>query len=161
MQHMIFNVIHCLRNERLNICLGENTNLHPLKMTFKLSRARADKQGGVHTDTAEKIRNLTKQSDSVLNESKLTTDDLNFVAYKIVNNPKSNSYYQYDYAHFIENDLIFVVLETKTGFIHSNSGKLMLELRIEQGVSQYDYDNQTLLFIDYLASLDLYSNDEY
>lgn len=163
LQHMIFNVIHCLRNEKLNISIGENTNIQPFKNALKVSTSKVNKQGGVHTDTAEKIRKLTEQSNSVPKESKLTTDDLNFVAYKILKNPKSNSYYQYDYAHFIVqgDDFIFVVFETTTGVIQSNSSKLMLELHIEQGVSQYDYDNETSLFINYLASLDQYANGDY
>ncbi|WP_449241317.1 hypothetical protein [Desulfoscipio gibsoniae] len=109
---MIFNIIHCLRNEKFAIPAHE----------------------------------------------------FNFVAYKIIRNHKSNPYYQHDYVHFFdvqEDDFIFVIFETKTGVIHCNSGRLMLELHIEQGVSQYDYDNETLLFIDYLCSLDLYSNGDY
>lgn len=112
LHHMIYNVLHCLRNEELNI----------------------------------------------------SADELNFVIYKIIRNHKSNSYYQYDYAHlldFQEDDFIFVVFETRTGVIHCNSGKLMIELIIEQGVSQYDYDNETRLFNVYLAYLDQYSNGDY
>lgn len=164
LQHMIFNVINCLRNEKLNISIGENANRNPFIAALKVSKTRVGKQGGVRVAAAEENRKLTEQSAAVAKESKLTTDDLNFVAYKIIKNPKSNSYYQYDYAHlfdFQEDNFIFVVFETKTGVIHSNSGKLLLELHIKQGVSQYDYDNETVLFIDYLSSLEHYSNGEY
>ena len=163
LKHIIFNVIHCLRNEELNISLGKNIDLHPFTTALKVSKSRTGKQEGVHIDTAEKIRNLNKQSYDIPKESNLTTDDLNFVTYKILKNPKSNSYYQYNYAHLSVqgDDFIFVIFETRTGVIHCNSSKLMLELHIEQGISQFDYDNETILLIDYLSSLDQYSNGEY
>ncbi|MCL6479491.1 MAG: hypothetical protein K6T65_13985 [Peptococcaceae bacterium] len=93
---------------------------------------------------------------------KLTADELNFIAYKLIRNDKSTSYYQNDYVHVgeQEDDIIFVVLETKTGSIYSNSNKLQLELFVEQGVSQYDYDNETLMLVSYLSYLDRYSNEE-
>lgn len=94
---------------------------------------------------------------------KLTADELNFVAHKLIRNDKSNSYYQYDYVHIDEqeDDLIFVIFEMRTGNIYSNSNKLQLELFVEQGVSQYDYDNETLMLVSYLSYLDRYSNEEY
>lgn len=96
-------------------------------------------------------------------QPKLSEDELNFVAYKLIRNDKGNSYYQYDYVHINgqEDDLIFVVFETRTGSIYSNSNKLQLELFVEQGVSQYDYENETLVLISYLSYLDRYSNEEY
>lgn len=112
LQHIIYNVVHCIRNQQLN----------------------------------------------------LTAEELNFVAYKLIKNDKSNSYYQYDYVHIDdeqEDDLIFVVFEARTGSIYSNSNKLQLELFVEQGVSQYDYDNETLMLVSYLSYLDRYSNEEY
>ncbi len=151
LQHMIFNVIFCLRNEKLNISIGKNTKLHPF-IAAKVSKYRTGEQVGAHKDKSGKIKNPDQ-------ESKLTTDDLNFIAYKILRNSKSNSYYQYD--SFQGDRFIFVVFETRTGVIHCNSSKLMLELLIEQGVSQHDYDNETILFIDYLSSLDQYTNKEY
>lgn len=94
---------------------------------------------------------------------KLTAGELNLVAYKLIRNDKSTSYYQNDYVHVgeQEDDIIFVVFETRTGSIYSNSDKLQLELFVEQGVSEYDYDNETLMLVSYLSYLDRYSNEKY
>jgi len=100
----------------------------------------------------------------IRNQQNLSADELNILAYKLIKNGKSNSYYQCNYAHISddeEDDIIYVVIETKTGAIHSNSSKLLLELFVEQGISQYDYDNETLIFDAYLGYLDWYSNEEY
>ncbi|AAM25834.1 hypothetical protein M2349_002435 [Caldanaerobacter subterraneus subsp. tengcongensis MB4] len=94
----------------------------------------------------------------------LTAREFNFIAYKLFKNDKSNLYYQSNYAHISNNekeDIIYVVFETKTGCIHSNCNRLLLELFIEQGISEFDYKNETPMFYAYLGYLDAYNNGEY
>ncbi len=102
---------------------------------------------------------------SIRNEQlKLTAAELNLVAYKLINNDQSAGYYQYRYAHLSnlqEDDIIYVVFETRTGYINSNSNKLLVELMVGQGISQYDYDNDTLMFRAYLNHFDSYVTGEY
>jgi len=77
----------------------------------------------------------------------LTAREFNFIAYKVLKNDKSNLYYQSNYAHISNNekgDIIYVVFETKTGCINSNCNRLLLELFIEQGISEFDYKNKTI-----------------
>lgn len=94
----------------------------------------------------------------------LTADELDFAAYKLTKNAKNDLYYQSSHTHIYddeEDDIIYVVFEIKTGCIHSNSNKLLLELFIEQGVSESDYQHQTIVLDAYLTYLDWYSNGQY
>lgn len=92
------------------------------------------------------------------NQLKLTADKLKFVVYKLVRNDKSILYYQNDYVHVGGREDDF--FETKTGSVYSNSNKLQLELFIKQGISKYDYDNETSMLIFYLSYLDQYCNEK-
>lgn len=60
-----------------------------------------------------------------------------------------------------QDDRIYVVFEKGTGYIRSNNNKLLLELFLERGVSQYDFDNDTNWLRSYLFYLESYSNGEY
>lgn len=97
-------------------------------------------------------------------ELNLTAGELIFFAYKLSKSNKNSPYYQLDFANLSkdpEKDMIYVVFEKKTGVIHSNCNKLLKELFIEQGVSQYDYDNETSLLYGYLHYLDSYFQGHY
>jgi len=97
------------------------------------------------------------------NKENSTSNELDFIVYEVVKNNRSNSYYQ-SYIPKVdhsENVTIYVVFEKKTRGIYTNSNILFLELSIERGVSQYDYDNDTDLFKGYLFYLDSYSKGEY
>ena len=97
------------------------------------------------------------------NQKNLTANELNFIVYKVLKNNRSNSYYQ-SYIPKVDHSedvTIYVVFEKKTRGIYTNSNILFLELSIERGVSQYDYDNDTDLFKGYLFYLDSYSKGEY
>ena len=56
---------------------------------------------------------------------------------------------------------IYVIFERNTGYISTNSAQLQLELSVEQGVSQYDYDNDTDMFLYYITCLDRLKKEEY
>lgn len=93
----------------------------------------------------------------------LTASDLNLLAYKLIKNNNNTSYYQ-EFKHIsndYEYDIIYVVFEKRTGYINSNCNKLLLELFIEQGISQYDYDHDTILLTGYISYLHKYSYGEY
>lgn len=99
----------------------------------------------------------------ILNQKNLTANELNFIVYKVLKNNRSNSYYQ-SHVRIVdhcEDATIYVVFEKRTGSIYSNNNKLFLELSIERGVSQYDFDNDTSLLKGYLFYVDSYFKGEY
>lgn len=101
----------------------------------------------------------------LLNEQlKLSADDLDFVVYKLVRNEKSDDYYSKFWVNIsasLRNELIYIIFETKTGYVYSNCNTLYLELYLKRGVSQFDYDNETLLLISYLSAVESYYKGEY
>ncbi|MDR3586982.1 MAG: hypothetical protein P4L59_16970 [Desulfosporosinus sp.] len=141
------------------------------KSTEELINFLKDKVDVVEIDTTEFSRFFMERH--IINivhcvrnqELKLTANDLNIIAFNIIKDNRSNSYYQcrpvQRIANKHKNDMIYVVFEKRTGYIHSNSNKLLLELFIERGISQYDYDNDTNLLHSYLFYLDSYSKGEY
>ena len=92
-------------------------------------------------------------------ELQLSEEDFDFIAYRLCP-VESNA----EYAKALKathEKYIYVVFETKTDFILSNSSKLFLELMIQCGVSQYDYDNNTLRLLEYVSCLNRYEKKEY
>lgn len=104
---------------------------------------------------------LKNISTSMVNEElKLSPEDFQLRISRIVKNEKSRPYYQCRYLQMWENpaeDCIFVLAEAQTGYIHSNSNKLQLELLVAQGISEYDYVNETMRFVAYLSYLDFHT----
>lgn len=49
----------------------------------------------------------------------------------------------------------YVVLEEKTGYFESSDNRLFMELELAQGVSQEDFDNETMAFREVLAHIAL------
>ena len=92
----------------------------------------------------------------------LTANEFDITINKILKNDKSIAYFEYERlsSESNQND-IFVVFEKKAGIIYTNNSKLFLELCIEQGVSQDDYDNETILFDAYLSYIGRYLHGEY
>lgn len=75
----------------------------------------------------------------ILNEHlQLNPDDMSFLAFQVVKNHKSSRYFNDKY----KDDLIYVVLEENTGYISSNSNRLFLDLELNRGVSQHEFDNE-------------------
>ena len=77
---------------------------------------------------------------------------LRFLAYEIV--MENQSYISY--APLSKTEKIFVVFETKTESIFSNSSRLFLELFLFRGICQLDYEQKTIMLFDYLTKLDHY-----
>ena len=66
------------------------------------------------------------------------TENLKWVAYEVLNTKNNKDYYKS--SNF---ESLYVVFEKTTGWIYSNSQLLFLELTVERGISQYDYEHET------------------
>lgn len=82
-----------------------------------------------------------------------TEQELSFLAYEIV--MEHQSYISYAPLS-TEKERIFVVFETKTESIFSNSSRLYLELFLFRGIGQFDYEQKTIMLLDYVTKLDHY-----
>ncbi|MDR1101431.1 MAG: hypothetical protein LBL34_03645 [Clostridiales bacterium] len=96
----------------------------------------------------------------------LSFNDLEFMAYKIPNDKFGAEYYKYPYKSMeVEghgDDLIYVILEKHLdNYINCNCGKLSLDLAIKRGVSDYDYENNTIGLLEYLSRLEAIENKWY
>lgn len=95
----------------------------------------------------------------IRNMKSITEEEMNFIAYQLVKNQKSETYYQRRFSTGI--DYIFFAYEQKTGYLYSNSTKLFLELNCARGVSEYDYEHDTVQLIEYLSCIDQLKNNDY
>ncbi len=138
------------------------TNRH-LKTVDELSEFLENKLSAVpiafseFNQTTRKVMMMSiecKIKDEKLN---LDLNDLEFLPYIIPKNGCGANYYNYPYtnAELRDKDMIYVILEKHINYyMHCNSPKLFLDLAIERGVSQYDYDNNTSKLILYLMNMD-------
>ena len=55
----------------------------------------------------------------------------------------------------------YVVFEKETGYITTNSPWLSLVMKVVQGVSHEEYENNTISWVDYCSSLDHLINGDY
>lgn len=95
---------------------------------------------------------------SILNEElQLNPDEMIFFAFLIIKNQRSDKYFQDKYQ--FENS-IYVVFEERTGYIWSNNNRLFVELELERGISQQEFDTEGILFRSLLSHLAiLYCDD--
>lgn len=92
-------------------------------------------------------------------ELNLAVEQLQFVAYRLLLSEKNSAYNEVlceSKAKFI-----YVIFEKRTGYISTNNSQLLLELSVEQGISQYDYDNTTSRFLYYITCVDRLAKKEY
>lgn len=82
-------------------------------------------------------------------------DKLYFMIFKVLKNKKSKKLYNkaIKMSELFEDEFIFIVFEKSTNFMTTNFSKLQTKLFLEKGISQYDYENETSLFISYLIML--------
>lgn len=92
-------------------------------------------------------------------ELNLTAEQLQFVSYRLLPSEK-NSVYNEALCGTSER-YIYVIFEENTGYILTNNSQLHLELSVEQGISQYDYDNTTSRFLYYISCIDRLAKKEY
>jgi len=95
------------------------------------------------------------------NSMQLSVDDFEFCAYSLMKSPKNNAYWNSIACVDPSENSIYIVLEKKTGFILTNHSKLHLELVIAQGISPYDYENDTDMLVFYLSCIDRLAKHEY
>ena len=86
------------------------------------------------------------------NNLHLSSEDFEFIAYKLLSTSKNEAY---------NKKLVYILFELRTGYVISNSAKLQLEIVIQQGIGQYDYENNTEYLLYYISCLDRLKNKEY
>lgn len=92
-------------------------------------------------------------------ELNLTAEQLQFVSYRLLPSERNSTYNEV----LCESNAKFtyVIFEKNTGYISTNNSQLLLELSVEQGISQYDYDNTTSRFLYYITCVDRLAKKEY
>jgi len=92
------------------------------------------------------------------NKPDLSLDKLQFAAYEIPREGKGAEYYNYPHISQIveghDHNSIYVILEKHIDYINCNCNKLFLDLTIKRGVSEYDYENNTMRLIEYLSRIE-------
>ena len=92
-------------------------------------------------------------------ESYIKSDKYSFLCYKFPKTAENDEFYK-NYNKYNE-DYIYVVFEEKSKQTFSNCMKLHLELDIEKGISQADFDNKSSRFYSYLSSLEFLKQKMY
>ena len=77
--------------------------------------------------------------------------DMSFRYFKIIENEKSIEYVDPREAEY--GDFLFLILEEKTKYISSNSGRLLTEMTYVSGVSKESYLEEDYVFKDLLSKL--------
>lgn len=77
--------------------------------------------------------------------------DMSFRYFKIIENEKSIEYVDPREAEY--GDFLFLILEEKTKYISSNSGRLLTEMIYISGISMESYLEEDLLFKELLSFL--------
>lgn len=85
-------------------------------------------------------------------DKSLNQDNLVLNSYIIIKNSKSNFYYQKFGQKYLK-DSIYVIIESNTGYISSNSDELNNELYLYRGVSNLDIINNSPDLFLYLELL--------
>lgn len=99
-------------------------------------------------------------ANAITNEKlRLKAEQFQFVSYRLLPTDKNCVYNAV--LHKIGEKYIYVIFEKNTGYISTNNAQLHLELSVEQGVSQYDYDNNTDIFLYYITCIDRLQKKEY
>jgi hypothetical protein len=91
----------------------------------------------------------------------LTPDDFKFVAYKLLDTEKNKFYNNILFIDGFTEKIVYIILERKTGYNLVNHSKIQLELTIAQGISQYDYENDTDVLLNYISCMDRLDKKEY
>lgn len=86
-------------------------------------------------------------------------DKNQFIIYKVLSNNKSKKLYSYarKMSELMDDDIIFIVFEKATNYMTSNVSKVQTKLLLLQGVSEYDYNNNTPVLINYIRMLEHYN----
>ena len=96
---------------------------------------------------------------AITNAAQLKAADFIFTAYKLLPTKKNETYNAK--LNGKKEKFIYVILEEKTGYILTNNAKLHLELTIEKGISQNDYDHDTARLMEYISCIEHLEKKEY
>lgn len=94
-------------------------------------------------------------------KSKEKKEDLLFRCFTIKDKGIGKDYYQLQRSKGYEVDKIYAIMEEKTGYIGGNCNKLVLDLMIERGIKNSDYNNNTMKLIEYLSRIEALENGWY
>lgn len=96
---------------------------------------------------------LSESAEHSLGNIKLNVEikDMSFRYFKIIENEKSIEYVDPREAEY--GDFLFLILEEKTKYISSNSGRLLTEMIYISGISMESYLEEDLLFKELLSFL--------
>ena len=72
-------------------------------------------------------------------------DEMVFRFFKVIMDKRAKQYLAEE-PHNILWGMCYIVFEERTGYIDSSSNKLFLDIMLERGVPQEDYDNEGLQF---------------
>ena len=91
----------------------------------------------------------------ILNTEKYTKEkDFSFRQFKIEYSRDTALYYESLNPSF---QTVYVIYEMKTGYLTSNSQRLLLELFIEQGIDSEDIATDSILYQSYLTYIERYT----
>jgi hypothetical protein len=136
--------------DRINPCKKDiNDIISYLNKTFKLKEIK--EYSSRYTRTLNRFK--TNCIHSIKNETnQYTIEELDILVYEIESDESSKIYYR-DSDYTKENP-IYVMLETKTGYIDSNSSLLLKKLFIYEGISKFDIENNTHNLFFFLRMID-------
>ncbi len=81
-------------------------------------------------------------------------ESLKFLCFIIKNEGEGEEYYKLLHSKGHECNIIYAVFEEKTNYIGSNCGKLFLDLVIERGIEEKDYQQNSIKLIEYLSRIE-------
>lgn len=82
-------------------------------------------------------------------------DEMVFRFFEVIMDKRARQYFAAEPNTLLMQDMCYIIFEEKTGYMCSSSNKLFIDMMLARGVSQEDYDNESLQFralLGYLAS---------
>ena len=89
----------------------------------------------------------------LLERSNVNYDMIALKCYNVLRNEKSSNYYQLLSQQGLDID-IFIIIDSFTGFIETNSNMLKKELSLYRGIDTVDIENKTTCLCNYLYFLE-------
>lgn len=92
---------------------------------------------------------------------RLNYDDFSFVAYKLLFTERNEAYNEDFFRRANGEEFIYIVLEKRTGYILCNNNQLFLQLKIEQGIAQDEFDSGGPALLEYVSCIAFLDQKEY
>ena len=97
---------------------------------------------------------------AITNVKKLSRDDMTFHVFRILDTER-NRRYSSDIFDDVSQKEIYIVIVMNTGYVQTNHQKLLLDLEIRRGVTQFDFDNKTPAYQHWLFCIYALEHHEY